>query len=59
VATFGYGVGANGVKRWLTGVPPVAVAAGSQLAGGTRARAAGLVGVAGTRALGAGLGWGA
>ena len=33
VATLGYGVGANGVKRWLSGVPAVAVAAGSQLLG--------------------------
>jgi drug/metabolite transporter (DMT)-like permease len=33
VATLGYGVGANLVKHTLTGVPPVAVAAGSQLLG--------------------------
>jgi drug/metabolite transporter (DMT)-like permease len=32
-ATLGYGLGANLVKRWLSGVPPVAVAAGSQLLG--------------------------
>lgn len=32
-ATLGYGLGANLVKRSLSGVPPVAVAAGSQLLG--------------------------
>jgi drug/metabolite transporter (DMT)-like permease len=33
-STLLYGLGASATKRWLTGVPPVAVAAGSQLAAG-------------------------
>ena len=33
-ATLMYGIGANATKKWLTGVPPMAVAAGSQLMAG-------------------------